>query len=73
MHQTPLISTWLQPGVPAGEESSRFNGLAPASGQQPLKRFHRRRSSHTRLKPVANEIARLAIGNRRARLLLSTP
>jgi hypothetical protein len=33
----PLISTGLQPGVPAGEEPSRFNGLAlvPHSNHHP--------------------------------------
>ncbi len=35
-----LISTGLQPGVPVGEEPSRFNGLATVSGLKPLKRFH---------------------------------
>ncbi|KAF0173524.1 MAG: hypothetical protein FD161_3818 [Limisphaerales bacterium] len=50
-----LISTGLQPGVPVGEEPSRFNGLAPASGLKPLKRFHPRPSPPTRLKPGANE------------------
>ena len=73
MTPPPLISTGLQPGVPAGEEPSRFNGLAPASGLKPLKRFHLLSSPHTRLKPGANEIARLAIGNCRCRLLLSMP
>lgn len=69
----PLISTGLQPGVLAGEEPSRFNGLAPVSGPRPLNRFHPRRSSRAQLKPDANEIARLTIGNCRCRLLLSTP
>ena len=50
-----LISTGLQPGVPAGEEPSRFNGLAPVSGLKPLKRFHLLSLSTTRLKPGANE------------------
>ena len=48
----PSISTGLQPGVPAGEEPSRFNGLAPV---KPLKRFHPSASAPTRLKPGANE------------------
>ena len=55
MNSFPLISTGLQPGVPAGEEPSRFNGLVPASGLKPLKRFHLLWSLHTRLKPGANE------------------
>lgn len=55
MKPPPLISTGLQPGVPAGEEPSRFNGLAPVSGLKPLKRFQPRSSSPTRLKPGANE------------------
>ena len=73
MTQPPLISTGLQPGVPAGEEPSRFNGLAPVSGPKPLKRFQPAASAPTRLKPGANGISRLAIGNRYACLLLSTP
>ena len=73
MTPPPLISTGLQPGVPAGEEPSRFNGLAPASGLKPMKRFQPCPTSPTRLKPDANEIFRLAVGNRCFRLLLSTP
>lgn len=57
MRLSPLISTGLQPGVPAGGEPSRFNGLAPASGLKPLKRFQPRPSPPTRLKPGANESA----------------
>jgi len=53
----PLLSTGLQPGVPAGEEPSRFNGLAPVSGLKPLKRFQARSSHPTRLEPGANEKA----------------
>jgi hypothetical protein len=73
MTLSSLISTGLQPRVPAGEEPSRFNGLAPVSGLKPLKRFQPRSSPPTRLKPGANEMARLAIGNCHCRLLLSTP
>ena len=57
MTPPPPISTGLQPGVPAGEEPSRFNGLAPVSGLKPLKRIQPRSSSETRLKPGANERA----------------
>jgi hypothetical protein len=57
MTPPPLISTGLQPGVPAGEEPSRFNGLAPAPGLRSLKRFHPSASVPTRLKPSASERA----------------
>ncbi len=50
----PLISPGLQPGVPAGEEPSRFNSLAPMTGLKPLKRFQQLSSPTTRLKPGAN-------------------
>ena len=73
MTPPPLISTGLQPGAPASEEPSRFNGLAPVSGLKPLKRFQPLPSPTTRLKPGANEIGRLSIGNRHSRLLLSQP
>ena len=52
-----LISTGLQPGVPADDEPSRFNGLASVSELKPLKRFHQLSSPTTRLKPGANEMA----------------
>ena len=55
MTPPPLISTRLQPGAPAGEEPSRFTGLAPVSGLKPLKRFQPRPLPTTRLKPGANE------------------
>ena len=57
MTSSPLISTPLQPGVPAGEEPSRFNGLALVSRLKPLKRFHQLPSPYTRLKRGANETA----------------
>ena len=73
MKSPPLISTVLQPGAPAGEEPCRFNGMAPMSGMKPLKRFQPHSSLATWLKPGANEICRLVIGNRMFSLLLSTP